>query len=444
MRGVHVILGLLLALAPALAAAQTQDSLYIPLLTYRTGPFAATGVPIADGMHDYLTMLNERDGGIGGVRLNVEECETGYDTRRGVECYEAAKAENPVIMNPWSTGTTLQLIPRASVDKIPILSMAYGLSASAVGQDFPWVFNPPATDWDGAAMIFRYIGAREGGLDRLRGRTVGFVFFEGGYGREPLPLLEEFARDYGFSLKSYPVRVEEMQSQSAQWLAVRRDRPAWVVLWGWGAMNPIAVKQAARIGYPMDHLVSVWWGGGEDDARPAGAGAKGYAALNFTAVGADFPAIRDIQKYVVDRGLSQVDSRGRVGEVHYNRGVFNAVLIAEAIRNAQKLTGRRVVTGEDVRRGLEALDIGEARWAALGLPGFGAALKVSCADHSGHGATYVQQWDGARWVKSSDWVASMTERVQPLLDAAAKDYVSKDPAWPPRTEPCDAEAPQRG
>ena len=438
MRGAHVIVGLSLALTPALAHAQTQqDSVYIPLLTYRTGPFAATGVPIANGMHDYLTMLNERDGGISGVRLNVEECETGYDTGKGVACYEASRAENPVIINPWSTGTALQLIPRASVDKIPILSTAYGLSASAVGQDFPWVFNPPTTCWDGVSMIFKYIGVREGGLDKLKGKSIGFVFFEGDYGREPVPLLEEFAHDYGFSLKMYPVKVEEMKSQSAQWLAVRRERPSWVVLWGWGAMNPTAVKEAARIGYPMDHLVSVWWGGGEDDVRAAGQSAKGFTALNFTAVGNDFPAIRDIQKYVVDRGLSQVESPGRVGEAHYNKGVFNAVLVAEAIRNAQKLTGRRIVTGEDVRRGLETLDIGEARWAALGLPGFGAALKVSCADHNGHEATYLQQWDGARWVRVTGWVAPMTERVQPLLDAAAKDYVSKDPAWPPRTEPCD-------
>jgi branched-chain amino acid transport system substrate-binding protein len=31
----------------------------------------------------------------------------------------------------------------------------------------------------------------------------------------------------------------------------------------------------------------------------------------------------------------------------------------------------------------------------------------------------------------------MKDRVRPLLEAAAKEYVSKDPAWPKRTEPCD-------
>jgi hypothetical protein len=150
--------------------AEEQDSIYVPLFTYRTGAFANSGIPIANGMHDYLTMLNERDGGIGRVKLAIEECETGYDTKKGVECYEAVKGKNPVIVNPWSTGTTLQLIPKASVDRIPILSMAYGLSASAVGNDFPWIFNPPMTYWDGLSTIFKYIGSREGGLEKLKGK----------------------------------------------------------------------------------------------------------------------------------------------------------------------------------------------------------------------------------------------------------------------------------
>ena len=438
MHAAHLAVGMAFAIALAAAAPATaQDSIYIPLMTYRTGSFAGSGIPIANGMHDYLTMLNERDGGIGGVKLDVEECETGYDTKKGVECYEAVKGKKPVITSPWSTGTTLQLIPKASVDKIPILSMAYGLSASAVGNDFPWVFNPPMTYWDGLSIIFKYIGGKEGGLDRLKGRTIGFIFFEGGYGREPIPLLEQFARDFGFQVKMFPVTVQDMQNQSAQWLGVRRDRPAWMIMWGWGAMNPTAVKEAAKINFPMDRLVGIWWSGGEDDARPAGRDAKGYLTLNFNGVGANYPAVQDIVRLVVDKGISQA-AREKVGENLYNRGVYNSVLIAEAIRNAQRLAGRKVVTGADVRRGLETIDLTEARWQELGLPEFGGAITgVSCTDHNGHQSAFLQQWDGARWVKVSDWISPMKERVRPLLEAAARDYVSKDPAWPKRTEPCD-------
>ena len=57
------------------------------------GPYAANGIPFSDGYQDYFTLLNERDGGIGGEMINIIECETGYNTEKGVECYEATKGE---------------------------------------------------------------------------------------------------------------------------------------------------------------------------------------------------------------------------------------------------------------------------------------------------------------------------------------------------------------
>jgi len=228
-----------------------------------------------------------------------------------------------------------------------------------------------------------------------------------------------------------------MQDQSAQWLAVRRDRPAWMIMWGWGAMNPTAVKRAAETKYPLDHFIGIWWSGSEDDARPAGAGSKGYLSLNFSGIGTNYPLLQDIKKYVVDKGKSQVEKE-KFGENYYNRGVYNGVLISEAIRNAQKLTGKKSVVGADARRGLETLNITEARLKELGLAGFAAPITgVNCSDHNGHGSAFMQQWDGSKWVKISGWIEPMKDKVKPLLQKAADDYVSKATGWPKRTEPCD-------
>ena len=422
--------------APAALPASAQDSIFVPLFTYRTGPFSGSGIYIANGMRDYLTMLNERDGGIGGVKLVIEECETGYDTKKGLECYEAVKPKNPVMINPWSTGTTLPLIPKAAVDKIPILSMAYGLSASADGSRFPWVFNPPDTYWDGASIILKYIGEQMGGgVDKLKGKKIGYIYLDAGFGKEPIPLLEQFAKDYGFELKMYPVAATEMQNQSSQWLGVRRDRPDFMVMYGWGALQPTAVKEAVKINYPMNKFISIWWPS-EEDARGAGPGAKGFKTLNFHGVGADYKAIRDIQTLVVDKGLSQ-SPKDQVGEVLYNRGIYNSMLIAEAIATAQKITGKKVVSGEDVRRGLEGLDITADRMKAIGLENFADPLKLSCSDHNGHKAAFVQEWDGTKYAKITNPIEPVANKVDPLLDAAAKDYVEKNTGWPKRTEVCD-------
>jgi branched-chain amino acid transport system substrate-binding protein len=228
-----------------------------------------------------------------------------------------------------------------------------------------------------------------------------------------------------------------MQNQSSLWLDVRRDRPDWIYLQGWGAMNPTAIKQAADINFPMDRLVGNWWSGSDDDARPAGALAKGYTSLDINAVGADFPAIQDIVKYVVDKGKSQVSSKDKVGENFYDRAVLNAVLVAEAIRTAQQLTGKKQVNGADVRRGFETLKITDARWKELGLPGFAAPIHLSCSDHNGHNLISVVQWDGAKWTKTLETLEPIKNKVMPLIEAAAADYVKANAGWPKRSESCD-------
>jgi branched-chain amino acid transport system substrate-binding protein len=435
----HLAFGLafMTAAPAAVTMAQAENGIYVPLFTYRTGPYSGSGIPTADGMADYLNMLNERDGGIGGVKLVVEECETGYDTKKGVECYDSVKGRNPVVINPYSTGVTLQLIPKAAVDKIPILSMAYGLSASADGNLFPWIFNPPDTYWDGASAFIRHAANAEGGFAKLKGKTIGIVYLDAPYGKEPIPLLQDLAKDYGYTLKLYPVPGSEMQNQTSLWLNVRRDRPSWIYIQGWGAMNPTAVKEAGKIGFPMNRLVGVWWSGGDDDARPAGAAAKGYTSLDINGVGQNFPALQDILKYVVDKGKSQVASKDKVGENLYDRGVLNSALIAEAIRTAQKLTGKKQVNGEDVRRGFESLNITAARWKEMGLPGFAAPIHLSCADHNGHNPISVVRWDGTKWMKTSESLEPIKGKVMPLIDSAAAQYVKANAGWPKRTEACD-------
>ena len=111
-----------LGTAPAVA----QNEQFIPMLVYRTGPYAPSGIPVANGFRDYYKLINARDGGINGVKITFEECETKYNTKLGVECYEKLKNKGPTgasLVNPFSTGITYQLIPKAPVDRVPILSM---------------------------------------------------------------------------------------------------------------------------------------------------------------------------------------------------------------------------------------------------------------------------------------------------------------------------------
>ena len=420
----------MLATGFAVTVAKAEDKLFIPILSYRTGAFAGSGIPQANGQHDYYTMLNERDGGIGGVKLQVEECETGYKAQKGVECYESTKGRGALVYNPYSTGITLQLIPKAPIDKIPVLSMGYGLSAAAVGEKFPWIFNAPATYWSQASAVVKYIKSE---LGELKGKKIGFIYLDVGYGREPIPLLEALSKKMGFKLIKIPVGVKEMQNQSSHWLQVRKERPDYMVMWGWGAMNPTAIKEAAKIRYPMDKFIGVWWSGSEGDVRPAGKVAKGYKAMTFHGSGQNYPVIQDILKYVVRKGKSQVKKEAEVGEVLYTRAVLNAMFVTEAIRNAQKITGKKVVTGADVRKGMETLDLSATRLKELGFEGYARPIKITCKDHAGAHDMFVQQWDGKQWKKVSDWISPMRETVRPMLEEAASKYVADKKDWQSQT-----------
>src|SRR3974377_2490425 len=116
----HIVLGVAVSSLSGVSLmtsnAVAEDSIYVPLFSYRTGPFANSGIPIANGFSDYIHMLNARDGGIGGVKLQYEECETGYKNEKGVECYDSIKEKHPVVISPYSTGITLALLPKAAVN----------------------------------------------------------------------------------------------------------------------------------------------------------------------------------------------------------------------------------------------------------------------------------------------------------------------------------------
>ena len=311
-----------MASAPALA----EDIVSLPNLSYRTGPFAATGIPLMNGQRDYMMMLNERDGGVNGVKLGYEECETGYSTEKGVECYEKTKATG-IVTQPWSTGITLQVLPKSNVDKIPILAPGYGFSPMADGKVFKWAFNPPASYWDGASMILSHISG--GNLDSLKGKKIVLLHLDAPYGKEPIPLIQSLADKHGFTFLPIPVGVKEMQNQSAQWLQIRRENPDFVLMWGWGAMNAGALTEAAKTKFPMEKFIGIWWSGHDGDMKSVGEAGKGYRSLSWSVPVSDAPAMQDIKKYVLDPKKTEI-GEGEFDWVFYQRGVLISMLTVEA------------------------------------------------------------------------------------------------------------------
>src|SRR6195952_5974492 len=188
----------LVASTGALAQAKEQ---FFPLLVYRSGAYAPNGTPWANGKQDYIKMINARDGGVNGVKLTFEECETGYATDKGVECYERLKGRPGVtLFEPQATGITFALTDKVPNDKIPLMTLGYGLAASQDGNVFKWNFPLMGSYWTAADMLIQEIGKKEGGLDKLKGKKIALVYHDSPFGKEPIPLLEERSKMLGFEL----------------------------------------------------------------------------------------------------------------------------------------------------------------------------------------------------------------------------------------------------
>ncbi len=412
------------AVAAMMAAAPAMADLVIPDLSYRTGPYAAGGIPFSDGYQDYFTLLNERDGGIGGEPIRLIECETGYNTEKGVECYESTKGEGALVYQPLSTGITYQLIPKATADDIPMHTLGYGRTSAANGNVFSHVFNYPANYWNGASGAINHLLEINDG--NIEGKRIALVYHNSAYGKEPIRTLEELQKKHGFELTLLPVD-HPGQEQKSQWLQIRRERPDYVVMWGWGVMNQVAIQEAANIRFPMENFIGIWWSGGDHDVLPSGAASDGYKALTFHNVGDDFPVFDDIQKYVVDTGKA-AGAGDQIGNVLYNRGLYAAMLAAEAAKEAQKIHGVSAITPGMMRDGLEALEMTEERMAALGLPNFGPTFKATCENHGGDGLVGVAQWDAdsKEWTLISDFKPTDTEVINRLIKEDSQAYAEEN------------------
>ncbi|MBU2961742.1 ABC transporter substrate-binding protein [Citreicella sp. C3M06] len=412
------------ALATLMGTTAMAEGLATPNLAYRTGPFAATGIPLMNGQADYMSMLNARDGGIGGMMVDFSECETGYSTEKGAECYEKTKG-SALVTQPWSTGITLQVLPKTNIDKIPILAPGYGFSPMGDGKVFQWAFNTPLSYWDGASIILKYLQD----MGDLSGKKVAFLHLDHPFGKEPLPYLEMKAESLGFELLPIPVGLKEMQNQSAQWLQIRRERPDYVIMWGWGAMNAGAITEAVKTKFPMDNMLGVWWAGHDADLKLVGEDGKGYKSVSWSFPNMDAPVMADIKSLVIDAGKSQTTPEEMEG-VFYSRGLIISAILAEGITVAQEHAGTADITPSDLRWGLENLNFTEARIDELGLTGMVPPFSTSCSNHTGHSGGWMLEWDGAKFVKASDLIMPDSEAISELETAKAQEYAEENAPWP--------------
>ena len=266
-------------------------------------------------------------------------------------------------------------------------------------------------------------------MEKLKGLKIANLYIDIAYGQETKPILDAMAKKFGFTVRHFPVPWPGID-QKAQWLdIVRRFKADWVINRNWGVSCTVPLKEAARLKFPRERILGVWWCGSEEDVMPAGKAAKGYYTTNFHGVGRDFPIIQDIVDQVYGQMKGHI-SFVRVGSVYYNRGVVVGIMNEEAIRTAHKKFGAKVLTGEEFRWGMENLNITEERIKEIGAVGLMQPMKNSCEDHQGGGKVFIQQWDGEKWQMTGEVIEPMTEFVRGMVEESAAKYAKENKITP--------------
>lgn len=294
----------------------------------RTGPTKPVGIQICPGVLDYVKLVNKQSG-VKGHTLRYIEVEHGYKVDRGVEAYERLKRDGAVALLDYGTPIVYALTPRHMEDKLPGLTPGFGRADSTDGERYPYIFPMAASYWSQIGAAMQYLKDKGGAK---KGTKIAYLFYDNPAGREPLPIFSRICEMEGYECRDFAVPAPGVEMASQVLDITRRMRADWVVGHLFGNAPSVSIRELKKNGFPLDKVLSLVWGAGEEDMKTAGWDtAQGYLGMQFAGVGRDFPVIQDIIKMYQAENQEVPEY---VGWVYYNRGVLVAALMTEAIRLA--------------------------------------------------------------------------------------------------------------
>jgi branched-chain amino acid transport system substrate-binding protein len=402
-----LVLALTLGMA-CFAQSGLADEIIIGGQCDRTGPTKFVGTIICPGTTDYIEYVNA-NGGVEGHTLRYMEVEHAYKVDRGIEAYERIKREGGVATMDYGTPIVYALAPRHMEDKIPGITPGFGRADAADGERFPYIFPVAASYWSQGSAAMQFL--KDKGANK--GSKIAYIYYDNAAGQEPLPIFREICKLEGYKCREFAIPPPGVEMAASVLDITRRFRADYVVSHLFGKAPAISIKEFRKNGYDLNKIISLVWGAGENDMIAAGCAdgnADGYLAMHFAGVGREFPVIQEIMKTVYqDRGKDVPDI---VGQVYYNRGVFNAAIMVEGVRNAIKNHGMPV-TGEKVKLGYE-----EIKDFTLG--GFLPPLNVTAQDHEGGGWVQIYETKGCDLVKNTDWFQGYRDIVMAEIKKAGE------------------------
>ena len=249
-----------------------------------------------------------------------------------------------------AAGAAAQVVQR---DQEALVASAWDPAAAANGTRYPYLFPVAATYWSQAAGAVQFIKDKLGGS--LAGKKIAYLYFDNPAGHEPMVILDNLKQQEKFELKEFAVPPPGVEMGAQVLDIAQRFKPDFVIMHLFGRSPSVAIKALKGAGYPLSKVIGMVWASAEADIAAAGGwgAAEGYHTIQFAGVGDDYPVRHEIVAWYKAQGKDA--PKEMADTVYYNRGLLIAALHVEAIRNALKANGGAQPTGEDVKRGFEAI-----------------------------------------------------------------------------------------
>ena len=348
---------------------------------------------ICPAIQDYIDLVNSK-GGVEGYKIKYNELDNEYKVPPAVEEYQRQKQAGAVSMAIYGTPQVQALNQKLVEDKIPGTSPGFGISASADGSRFPYLFPVAATYWSQGAAAIQFIKDKLGG--GLQGKKIAYVYYDNPAGHEPLPILEDLQKTEGFELRSFAVPPPGVEMGAQVLDITQRYHPDFVIDHLFGRSPSVAIKEYKRAGYPLSKVIGLVWASAEADIIAAGGWqvAEGYHTLQFAGAGDEYPVRQEIKAMYKAQGKEPPKTMDDT--VIYNRGLLIGAIHVEAIRNALNANGGKQPTGEDIKKGFEQIH-------DFTLGGLFPPLQITPTDHEGGGWVQIFQVHDGKFVKETDW-----------------------------------------
>lgn len=391
------------------AAAAPRKEITIGAQCDHSGPTQAIGAIFCPAVQDYVNLINSQ-GGVDGYKVILEEQDNNYQVPSALAAYQQQKQDGAISMLIWGTPQAVALNPRLEQDHIPGTSPGFGPSAAANGAKYPYLFPLAPTSWSQAAAAIKFIKDKLGGS--LQDKRIAYVYYDDDAGREALPILEALQQTEDFQLQFVTVPPSETRMDRLMEDMAARYRPDFVLTQLFGPVASVMIKEINNAGYPLDRVLGFAWAASEADIAAAGgwSATKDYHVLQFAGVGHDYPVLAQIRAMYEKAG--KPPPKAMDASVYYNRGVEEAALQIEALRNALKLTGGEPPTGEDMKKGFEMIK-------DFTLGGLVPPLQVTSSDHEGGGWVRVYHVEDNQLEPETGWFHAYRKLVLKSINAAS-------------------------